>query len=271
MKVSVIHNLYKHNPFVPESVRLNLLALEQSRIDYQYILFNDHGDRKIDDDVLEFVGQKVEYHYSPKNYGFKMCSGGWVGAQEWVRGDLIHNIGQDDVYTKQFYVDCLSELEDKEIKFVFANGFRVDENLGFKAILIHPGYTPDFTKPEERFREWFGIVNNEVTKSNNGVLAPGTIYRKELHDLIGLPDIDNFRGACDFEYWARILFNGYKGKFINKPLWLYRQSEYTAGNEIIDGKPNRGYWQQLHIKAIQEKYTRLWEEKKQLSQAEPAS
>ena len=40
MKISVIHNLYKRNPHVNESVRYNIHALEEINADYQYILFN---------------------------------------------------------------------------------------------------------------------------------------------------------------------------------------------------------------------------------------
>ena len=39
MKISVIHNLYKRNPYVNESVQYNLHALKEANVDYQYILF----------------------------------------------------------------------------------------------------------------------------------------------------------------------------------------------------------------------------------------
>ena len=40
MKISVIHNLYKRNPYVNESIQYNLHALKEANVDYQYILFN---------------------------------------------------------------------------------------------------------------------------------------------------------------------------------------------------------------------------------------
>ncbi len=39
MKISIIHNLYKKNPYVNESIRYNIIALEEANIEYQYILF----------------------------------------------------------------------------------------------------------------------------------------------------------------------------------------------------------------------------------------
>ena len=67
--VSVIHNLYKRNPYVNESIRYNLIALEDAKVDYQYILFNDMGDKDIFDDIKDLVNDKVIYHYSDYNFG----------------------------------------------------------------------------------------------------------------------------------------------------------------------------------------------------------
>ena len=129
-------------------------------------------------------------------------------------------------------------------------------------IMINPNVGMDYNRPGDHFKNWFGIFeDNKVTRANNGMLASGTMYRSNLHNLIGLPDLDEFEGAADFEYWARILFYGYKGKYLSLPSWYYRQSDYSAGNEIIDGKPNRGYWQQLAIEKIKQKYSKLYEEK----------
>ena len=60
MKVSVIHNLYKRNPYVNESVRYNLHALKDANINYQYILFNDKGDKEIYGDIKDLINDKVE-------------------------------------------------------------------------------------------------------------------------------------------------------------------------------------------------------------------
>ena len=69
MKISVIHNLYKRNPHVNESIRYNIHALEEINADYQYILFNDKGDQEIYDDVKDLLSDKVEYYYSEYNFG----------------------------------------------------------------------------------------------------------------------------------------------------------------------------------------------------------
>ena len=276
MKFVIIHNVYTKNPFVKQTIDLNLIALENAGIDYQYIVFNDSGDNSMFDDVdnlpdILFKNSKklfdFKYYYSPINYGKKKCTGGWVGAFkegliEPSFETIVHNIGQDDVMTPLLYQKAKEIFENEQNYFFTSNAFKVDEQLKAMEIMINPNVGMDYNRPGDHFKNWFGIFeDNKVTRANNGMLASGTMYRSNLHNLIGLPDLDEFEGAADFEYWARILFYGYKGKYLSLPSWYYRQSDYSAGNEIIDGKPNRGYWQQLAIEKIKEKYSKLYEEK----------
>lgn len=252
MKISIIHNLYKRNPHVNESVRYNIHALEDVNVDYQYILFNDKGDKEIYDDVKDLLSNKVEYYYSDYNFGMGICSGGWVGALPLVKGDIIHNTGQDDVFIDKFYKKALEIFTDPEIMFFSCNGIKTDENLNQQGFMIHPQFKPDYSAPLDRFKEWFGVIDNQITRANNQLLAPGTLYRKELHNLIGEPNLKLFKGAADMEYWARILINGYKGYYENTPLWLYRVSDYSTSN--------LGGFEDFN-KTILDEYKKLWKEK----------
>jgi len=274
MKITVIHNVYLRNPYIHESIAYNIGALEKAKADYQYIVINDMGDKLIKEDITEYLDiPNLEYIYSEKNFGNKMGPGGWVAAVPYIHQDsvLVHRTDQDDVMTEDFYLKSLAEFKkDAELSLSFTNCYRVNGKLEVLSLMSNPNWTPDYSKPLDRFKEWFGVDENGhrgVTRANNNMPGLGVVYKKKLHDEIGLPDLDNFGGACDFEYWSRILFNEKKCKYINEPLWLYRVGDdgnsniYSAGNEIVDGKPNRGYWQQLHIKAVQEKYTKLWAEK----------
>ena len=271
-KLTVIHSTYRKNKYVNESVRLNLLALKRICIDFQYIVFNDHGDKSVYDDVKEFEPD-IEYIYSEKNFGMTVCNGSWVGALPYVKGEYIHATGQDDIMTVLFYKRVLDHLEkNQDVYATFSNAFTTTENLKLKAFTIspteHAKYNNKyFDPPDMAFKQWFGIAPpyKKFTRADNYVLAAGVIYRSVLHELIGPPDI-GFGGAIDFEYWARILFYGYRINYIAEPLWLYRQSEFSAGNEVIGDKPNRGYWQQLFIEKIKQKYEKLWNERMQNEQ-----
>ena len=263
MKISVIHNLYERNKYVNESVQYNVIALENSGIDYQYILFNDKGNKDIYDDIKDLLNEKVEYFYSEYNFGMGKCSGGWEGATPLVKGDVIHNTGQDDIFTDQFYIQAKQAFDDPEIMFFTNNGVKaLNEVYNQVGPLIHEQFRPDYSDPISRFKEWFGITHEGVTRANNAMLAPGTIYRTILHEKIGIPKMSEFLGASDFEYWARILFHGFKGKYESQPLWIYRESDISLSNTEIGHLPE-------YVNKVQEKYKRLWEE--QLSQAEPAS
>mgnify|MGYP003631302662 FL=1 len=252
MKISIIHNLYNRNPYVEESVMYNIHALEESGVDYQYILFNDKGDKDIFKDIESILNDKVIYHYSDYNYGMGICSGGWVGALPLVEGDIIHNTGQDDVFVADFYNKAVEVFSNPEIMFFSCNGIKTDETLNQQGPMIPPQFHPDYSKPLDRFKEWFGVINNKITRANNNLLAPGTLYRKELHNLIGEPNLELFKGASDFEYWARILFNEHKGYYHPYPLWLYRESHYSTSQS-----PEYNDLNQLLIK----EFKSLWEKR----------
>ena len=138
MKISIIHNVYQKNPYINDSIQYNIIALETANLDYQYIIFNDKGDKEIYDDVKDLINKKVVYHYSDKNFGQGKCSGGWVGAIPLIEGDIIHNTGQDDVFTKDFYIKAKEAFLQPDISFFSCNGIKTDEQLNQKETLINP-------------------------------------------------------------------------------------------------------------------------------------
>ena len=255
MKISIIHNTYRYNPFIRESVILNLKSLEESKIDYQYIVFNDNGDKNIEELISDL---KVQYHYSDFNFGFKMCSGGWVGAIPLLEGDLVHNIGQDDVFSRMFYTKVYEAFIKEKSDLVYANGIMVNEDLSTGGSLLGPleqGW--DYSNPRSTFEAWLGVVNKTITRTNNFIPAPGTVYKKSLHDEIGPPDLDNFRAVADFEYWIRILYHNKKITYLPFPSWLYRVSRYSVGKEVIDGKINDRDFVPYYHQKLKEKYQNL--------------
>lgn len=254
MKITVIHNTYRYNPFIRESVTLNLKALEESKADYQYIVFNDNGDPNIEQEVKDL---NVTYHYSDYNYGHRMCSGGWVGALPLVTGELIHNTGQDDVFTPQFYRSVLKKFEDTDCDLVYCNGFSANEDLTPTNQLMGPLQEINYSNPRSVFNQWLGVVDGKITRTNNFIPAPGTVYKTKLHEEIGLPDIDTFRGVADFEYWTRILFHSKRVEYNPQPTWLYRLSRYTTTTEIIDGKVNEKELSPYYLLKLKEKYQTL--------------
>lgn len=248
--ISVIQNTYERNPFVRESAALTIKALEESKLDYQYIIFNDKGDELIFEDVKDLLNDKVEYIYSEHNFGMGVCSGGWVGALPYVKGDLIHNTGQDDVFTSTFYLELTNELKREDIFLAYANGFVVDNNLSTQGALMSAMGALDYSNPKRVFNQWFQRQGNILGRANNFIPAPGVIYKKELHTLIGEPDLLTFKGSADFEYWARVLYNGLGVSYVPKPIWLYRMSEYSAGSKTT---ATTEIWNNL----ILEKYQKL--------------
>ena len=257
--ITVIHNTYAKNEHVRESATLNVKALNESGLAYQYIVFNDNGDASIYEDVRHLLTDKVEYHYSDINYGMKVCSGGWVGAIPLIKGTYVHNIGQDDVYTSLFYKSLIQRLKDPNIYLAYCNGFKVDSNLILTGETLGPIAEVDYSQPTQVFNQWFGRQGNKLTRANNYIPAPGVIYKKELHNLIGEPDLNTFNGSADFEYWARVLYNNLGVSYEPKPLWLYRRSDYSLGATPL-AEQKTPEWNTLILKKYQEWLTQSLQE-----------
>ena len=147
MKISVIHNVYNRNPYISESIQYNLAALDEAKVDYQYIIFNDKGDEEIYDDVEHILNENTEYYYSKHNFGMGICTGGWVGALPLVNGDIIHNTGQDDVFIADFYKKAIEVFSNSEIMFFSCNGIRTDEKLNQQGPMIPPQFHPNYAQP----------------------------------------------------------------------------------------------------------------------------
>lgn len=251
--ISIIHNTYEFNEFIRESVILNVRALEESGLEYQYIIFNDGGDRGIEQSINDILSSKVEYVYSAQNHGMGVCSGGWIGALPYLKGDYIHNTGQDDVFSTNFYTKLVAELQTDGVYLAYANGFVVNEDLSLRGgATMGPLQPVDYTNPKEVFDMWFQRRDRVLTSANNFIPAPGVIYKRALHNEIGLPDLNNFKGSADFEYWARVLFYNKGVSYIWQPLWLYRMSKHSAGSKPT---ANTSVWNSL----ILQKYQKLIE------------
>jgi len=263
--LSVVQSVYNTNPLISLSTQTAIVALDTLGIDYQYILFNDNGDEDIIKQIPEHIKKhkNFEYHYSDFNYGRKTATGGFLGAKDLIKFPYVHSSNQDDFYTPTFYSLSLKFLLslDDTYAAVCSNCYHVDEEFEIEGIAL-PSSTDEeamnkaWSDPEFMFDWMFGIDGDKLTKSNNFVYFPGTIFKKELYEKIGDPDILNFGGSCDFEYWARAVFNGYKFQYLSLPTWSYMKSSYSHSHVNKDD-PNLSR-ENIYNPRIVTKYKNLW-------------
>jgi GT2 family glycosyltransferase len=62
----------------------------------------------------------------------------------------------------------------------------------------------------------------------NFINQPSTFFKKEVINKIGLLDI-NLRYEMDYEYWLRMIKNGFKNYYINIPLSYFRVHSSSKG------------------------------------------
>jgi len=255
MKLAVIQSVYSRNEYIRESVIANTKALNESGIPYQYVIFNDKGDTQIKEDIQDILTDKIEYTYSETNYGMGIQSGGWIGAADfYTKSDYIHNIGEDDIFTAMFYKSLVNRLEASNVYLAYANGLKVGLDLSSMNETMGPLHEVDYSDPKKVFNAWFGRQGNILTKANNFIPAPGVIYKRSLHDIIGPPDIEQYKGSADFEYWTRLLFNGLGVSYDPRLLWLYRRSKYSLGSNPTFEKRS-AEWNNLILKNYQQRVT----------------
>lgn len=260
--ITCFHNTYEYNPLVTNTLVANYTAIKSTNIDFEYILYNDKGDKKVEELIPNWIREdnKFKYIYSNINYGYGVTPGGRQVALKYSNGKYLHNFDQDDMFTPLYYRVIIDNLETYSgIHFMYSNCFVVNEN--YQPIKIP--FPPDFNIPEKNddiFRWVFGIYkDNNFTRANNFVYAPGVILKTELYNKIGAPDNKLFGGSSDFEYWIRILYYGYKVLFVNNPLWFYMRTEQSVSSRKINGmtEPERAL---MYNDRIRDKYEKLWKE-----------
>ncbi len=261
--LTVIQSVYNKNPLIAKSTVNQLMSLDALNVEFQFILFNDNGDENIINKIPDFIKNHkyFEYHYSDFNYGNKAATGGFLGAKDLIKFPYVHASNQDDFYTPTFYSLSLKHLMslDDSYAAVCSNCYHIDEEFEIEGIPL-PNEEVEMNKgwsdPNFMFDWMFGIDGDNLTRSNNFIYFPGTIFRKELYETIGSPDIISFGGSCDFEYWARAVFNGYKFKYLGLPTWSYMKSSYSH-TAIDKDNPNLSR-ENIYNPRIITKYQNLW-------------
>tara|TARA_B100000287_G_scaffold433811_1_gene496491 strand:- start:3407 stop:4264 length:858 start_codon:yes stop_codon:yes gene_type:complete len=264
--LTVVQSVYNRNPLISLSTQASMLSLDSLGIEYQYIMYNDAGDKDILDDLPSHIKEHAnfEYHYSDFNYGYGTAPGGFVGVIDLIKYPYIHQSNQDDFYTPSFYSLSLKHLlsSDETVAAVCSNCYHVDEEFEISAIplsLDEKQMNKAWSDPNYMFDWMFGINDKKLTRANNFIYNPGTVYKKELYSTIGKPDIPSFRGSMDFEFWARAVFNGYKFRYLALPTWSYMKSEFS--HSAIEAKKEGGDDRHnIYNPRIMQKYQTLWQE-----------
>jgi len=257
--ITLIHNCHSYNPLIKNAVAVNLSAIESLGIDYTYILWNDNGDKKIEELLPKENNHNFFYYYSKKNYGLGNCTGGWIGAylEGMVTGKYCHTFGHDDFFTPLFWKQSIAMLEQNDkLGAAFSNCYEVEEDFSLIKIPLPFNYQEFYTRPSIVFNAVFSPDNlGNFHSSNNFAYHPGVVHRSDLYDKIGVPDAKSFDGSLDFEYWVRMIFNGYGFFYIPIPTWFYTKSQYSL-SKIIGGDDRRNIYNPRIVKKYEELYKR---------------
>jgi GT2 family glycosyltransferase len=262
--ISIVQSVYSNNNQFKNSLLTCFSSIESLNIPFQYIIFNDKGDK----DIINFIPQHIlnhpnfKYHYSDVNYGLNGAPGGMVGGAKLVKHKYVHQINEDDFYTPSFYSLSIKHLESLDGSYagICSNCYHVDEEFEITKIafpLQGEGINKAWSNPTIMFNSIFNPKNKKLITTNNFLYNPGTIFKSELYKKIGLPDIESYGGCVDFEYWTRCIFNGFKFKYLSLPTWSYMKS--SSSLSTLANNSSEDLRKTVYNPRILKTYQKLWE------------
>jgi glycosyltransferase involved in cell wall biosynthesis len=121
-----------------------------------------------------------------------------------VTGVYCTYIAGDDMIHPHMVEECVNQIEDLDVDFVYTDMNVVDDNGRILRQMRMPDY--DFKRC---LADWYH-------------LGVSKLYRTELHDRVGLMDEENYKSANDYDQYLRFAIAGARFHHINRILYSVR-------------------------------------------------
>ncbi|MBT9169605.1 MAG: putative glycosyltransferase EpsE [Syntrophomonadaceae bacterium] len=222
-KVSIITPFYNGKKFIQTA--LESIANQTYR-DFEYILVNDGSSENVSEMVKKILGKKGIY-LEQKNKGQASATNLGISVS---KGEYIAFCDQDDWWLPEKLEKQVAFLEENpNITMVYTDAFIADE----KGILLKETWMQ--SRGVNHCKGFYNDCSANLF-DRNFIPAPLTVMiRRFIFDKIGLFD-EKFSSAYDYEYWFRILNNGFEIDYINKPLAVWRTHTLQESKNIRKAK-----------------------------------
>ncbi len=208
-KVSVIMSSHNHENFVEECVNS---VLSQNFQDFEFIIFDDNSKDSTAEKISAFKNKKIKFTALKENRGQYFNTNEAIKS---ANGEYIAVINSDDFWQ----IDKLAqqvEFLDKNSNcgavFTFAKGVNKLGNKTFRSSV-----DSSFFKSKNRNRyQWL----YRLFFQKNNFCHPSVLYRKNIHDEVGLYN-PNYFNLADMDFWIRVL-QKYEIHIIPKELTNFR-------------------------------------------------
>lgn len=188
--------------------------------DWEVIVVEDRGPEDgTEAIVIEFAkahpDHRVEFIRHEKNTG---VSGARNTSMAASKGEIIAFLDPDDTWMPTYLERMRDCLKDADI--CAAGATRVDENGKYLGSYI---YGPSTVR----------IADFPASLARSSFLNPSfTVTRRKVYEMIGGYD-EELAIAEDWDYWLRALAAGFRFKFIENELCLYREHGGAATSNFL--------------------------------------
>ena len=215
--ISIIIPAFKMGRYIGEALSS---VGKQSCQKWEVIVVDDCGPEDgTEAIVMEFAkahpNQRVEFIRHEKNTG---VSGARNTAMAASKGEIIAFLDPDDAWIPTYLEQMRDSLKDADI--CAAGATRVDENGKYLGSYI---YGPSTVR----------IADFPASLARSSFLNPSfTVTRRKVYEMIGGYD-EELAIAEDWDYWLRALAVGFRFKFIDNELCLYREHGEAATSNFL--------------------------------------
>ena len=234
--VSICLLSYNHENYILDAMQgiinqtyknIELLVLDDCSIDATYKMIMKKSEN------LNSRCTRLECAKNEKNVG--NISQNCNSLIKKAKGKWIKLIGGDDILLP----NCISDLVQASIKHPDAAVIHADvfiEKEQYKYGKVYSGH---------RIQERVSGYENERLKENllysDDICAPSTLFLRETFEKYGC--FDEEIGWEDYEYWLRLVFEGARFYYLDKPVVIWRQGEKSVSNrDTVDGEEKLLRW-----------------------------
>ncbi len=203
-KVSVIIPAYNAEPWLQDTLES---IFDQTFEDYEVVFIND-GSTDGTERIAKAFGERVRYFYQPNRGAAAARNAGVLNS----RGELVAQLDADDLWLPNMLSELVPMFDDPSVGVACGDAYYWDQQKLIEECSSHWQTRPRLTGDDV----WLQLVRIPPL-----IPPQATIARRSALVGVGLYD-ESLSRAEDYDMWLRIARAGYRFRFVDRVLGVYR-------------------------------------------------
>ncbi len=200
MKVSIIIPCYNLGQYLDEAIKS---VMEQTFTDWELIVIDDGSTDEETQKVLDRLNYAKTKLIRTKNQGLPVARNTGIKL---ARGKYIACLDADDLYDSQFLEKTVKVLDDD-----------TEQKIGFVTTWVQLFGAKDGIWKTEDY--------NPILLATKNVVHVASLFRKTCWTEVGGYSESLKIGYQDWDFWLKIVAEGYRWTCLKEPLFSYRMRE----------------------------------------------